>query len=279
MKTLALFLLSLCVGFSATAQSGTSDTGSKNPVQTGIAVSPAKLSFNLDKGQTAKKTVTINNGTKNKQNLVVQFMDWSRDTMGEHSYYPPGSSQHSCAPWVTFDKPLIELNPGQSTEVVVTMKVPDDPEAVKEMKWTMLVLKAVSDKVIPQKGKILGAQIEQQLGLGVHVYQVPPNITSKELKMISFTELPGKNAYRVVCKNVGGLQLYGKFSLELASSETGAKTALKPQTVPLFPQQDRYVDFIIPATVPKGKYTAVAMIDANDDDVPIEAAQKEIVIK
>jgi hypothetical protein len=47
----------------------------------------------------------------------------------------------------------------------------------------------------------------------------------------------------------------------------------------ILPDQVRNIDFIIPDTVPKGKYTAVAMIDANDDEVPLEAAQLEIELK
>ena len=71
----------------------------------------------------------------------------------------------------------------------------------------------------------------------------------------------------------------GKFSIELSSAETGAKTALGPKLIPLFPQQDRYVDFTLPADLAKGKYTALAVIDAEDDDVPVEASQKEIIVK
>jgi hypothetical protein len=67
--------------------------------------------------------------------------------------------------------------------------------------------------------------------------------------------------------------------LELSSSETGERVSLDPQVVPMFPKQERYVDFTLPSTLPKGKYTAIALVDANDDEVPVEAAEKEIIVK
>ena len=144
----------------------------------------------------------------------------------------------------------------------------------------MLVVKSAQDKYVPTGAMPkTSAQIEKNMGVGVHIYQAPLSVTTKELKMISFGPLATrKNTFRVVCKNLGALQIYGKFSLEL-SSATGEKTSLESQTVPMFPQQNRYVDFVVPATLPKGKYTAVALIDAGDDDVPVEAAQKEITIQ
>ena len=245
-----------------------------------VTIYPARLVFNLDRGGTRSEAITVSNTTASKFQLALEFQDWTRDTLGNHIYTPAGASKQSCAGWVTFDKPFLEMEPGQTTTVTVTMKVPDTEEAIAEMKWTMLVFSAVSEKKAPTKGAIFEAKVASKYGIGVHVYQTPPNVTNKEVKMLSFNELPGsKNTYRIACKNVGGTQLTGKFSIELSDTQTGAKTALEPKSIPLFPQQSRYVDFSLPANLPKGKYTAIALIDASDDDVPIEAAQREIEVK
>ena len=273
-KTLLVTLLS-CLFLPLFAQESGSDK-SKNK---SVLIFPAKLSFKVDRGGSASKAITIQNTTSSKFQLEVLFTDWMRDTVGEHVYLEPGTSKQSCAKWVTYDKPFVELEPGQSTNITVTLKVPDTEEAVSEMKWTMLVLRTVSEKQATVVNNKVGAALIQTVGMGVHIYQTPPNIINKEIKMLSFSELPGKNAYRVDCKNLGGVQIMGKFSFELSSMTTGAKTALEPRMIPLFPQQERYVDFVLPKDLPKGKYTAIALIDAGEDDLPIEAAQKEIVVK
>lgn len=279
MKKLALSIVLLFLAICTQAQNKATPSDDISKAK-GIVVSPARLMFEVDKGGTSKKSVMVKNLTGNKQRLIVELMDWTRDTLGEHNYFAPGTNSYSCAQWVTFDKPIVELEPGQSVDVTVTLSLPDNADAVSEMRWCMLIFRSLQDKYVPS-GNLpkTSAQIEKNLGMGVHIYEVPPTLSTKELKMISFGPLPGKkNTYRIVAKNVGALQVYGKFSVEL-SSASGQKTALESQVVPLFPNQDRYVDFEVPANVPKGKYTAVALIDAGDDDVPIEAAQKEITIQ
>lgn len=269
------------LAFSIACVSASAQTGSKQEnagPSMGISAAPARLLFKLDRGKIEVKPLTITNGTDRKQTIVLSFMDWSRDTVGEHTYLGPGKSRHSCANWVSFDRPSLELEPGSKAVINVTMKVPDSAEAVSEMKWTMLILQNVAEKSVPTKGKIMGAQVKQSLALGVHITQVPPAVTNKEMKMISFEEVPGRGLYRVICKNIGGVELYAKCTLEL-SSENGVKKSYELQQVPLFPDQERYMDFPIPKDMPKGKVTAVALVDANDDDIPIEAAQKEFVIK
>ena len=280
MKRAILFVLLALVATAVRAQQPDAPAeGEAKQQRKSIVIYPAKLSFELDKGGSKSQTINISNTTNNKFQLQLEFMDWTRDTIGKHIYLPAGLSRQSCAKWLSFDKPFVELGPGQSTTVTVTLKVPDTEEAISEMKWTMLVFKTVNENKVPDKDAKWSTRINQVVGLGVHIYQTPPNVTNKELKMTSFSQVPGKNVYRIACKNLGGVQKYGKFSIELSDNETGSKTALQPQTIPLFPQQNRYVDFNLPSNLPKGKYTATALIDAGDDDVPIEAAQKEIDIK
>ena len=52
------------------------------------------------------------------------------------------------------------------------------------------------------------------------------------------------------------------------------------EDVPLFPEQIRLLQFKLPkGSFPVGKYTLVALADALDDDVPLEAAQLEVELK
>ena len=126
---------------------------------------------------------------------------------------------------------------------------------------------------------MLTTAVTMTMAVGIHVYQTPPNIQNKAIKMLDFTELAGQHKYRIIGHNEAGVQLNGKFSIELANAETGERTVLGPLAAPLFPDQIRYMDFEVPANLPKGKYTAVALIDAGDDEIPVEAVQAEVTIK
>ena len=274
MKHLFITIFLSVIAVNLYAQS--TDTTKKAPLK-GWTVMPAKLTFNLDKGAVSSQTLNIINSSDQVFKLNLELIDWLRDSTGEHVYFPTGSFGHSCASWVKFDKTYVELKPGESQSVVVTMNVPDSDSAVAEMKWTMLLVKTVGEKEATKKGGVQ-AEVTKSSGIGVHVYQTPPNVQSKELKMLSFSQI-GDSLFQIASRNLGGTQVSATYSIELSSQATGEKITLGPKSVPLFPAQKRNVEFALPATLTKGKYTAVALIDVGDDDVPLEAAQKEIEVR
>lgn len=251
----------------------------KKAYERGISVLPATLSFQAGQGMTDKKTVTVTNNTADTFQININTMDWERDSLGVHVYLPGGTSKHSCFSWVSYDKNFLVLPPGSSEVVTVTMTVPDSAEAVSEMKWSMMVVGTGEEKMAPQKVGKLNVSINKKTGFGIHIYQTPPSLHNKEIKMLAFSKAPKGDSYRITCQNTGGLQVRGTFTIELGSMETGEKITLGPQDIPMFPGQRRLVDFQLPKDLPKGKYSAVALIDVGDDDVPLEAAELEVEVK
>ena len=143
----------------------------------------------------------------------------------------------------------------------------------------MLFIETLDEKKAPQREGEITTVINTQFRIGVHVYQTPPNLFSGEIKMLSFAAKPNTNdtAYRIVCENSGSIQLTCKSYIELSNLANGEKTILNYPNFPLFPGQKRYVDFVLPSNLPKGKYAAVAIVDAGSD-LPLEAAQATIEV-
>jgi hypothetical protein len=252
-----------------------STKAAKNKKQ--LMILPAKVGFNLDKGESASQAITIQNTLDDTMRINFSFVDWERDSTGQHKhYYKPGFT-HSCQSWVSFDRSYVEVAPGQTEVITVTMKIPDSASAIEEMKWAML-LATPMDNTVMTKGKNYTTGVRKTSSLGIHLYQTPPSITKKEVKMISFTELTDKS-YRITSENTGGLQTSTLYSIELTSLSTGERTKLGPNEAPLFPGQRRVMDFKLPETIAKGKYTAVAIVDVSDDEVALEVAEKEIEVK
>jgi len=268
LMTLFVFLLP----FISFGQSTSIDANEKKT----ISVAPAKLDFNLGRGQTSRQTVKISNTTQSPYQFSVELKDWERDSFGKHNYFENHDFKQTCANWISLDKAFIDLKPGESENVIITMKIPDSAEAVSEMKWTMLVFATVAEKKISRTDKV-NTEIIRRAGIGVHIYQTPPNITTKEVKMLDFARV-SDTMFRISCKNTGGLQVTPTFSVELSSLENEVSKVLGPIEYPLFPGQNRVVHIRIPTSLGKGKYLAVALIDVGDDDVPLQAAQAEIEI-
>jgi hypothetical protein len=200
-----------------------------------------------------------------------------RDSVGNIVFYEANTTKNSCANWITLDKTYLEVPPGKIGTVVVSVNVPDSID-MTEMKWAMLIADVPKEKLPEHKAGNITTVLENQIKVGSHIYVNLPGL-SKELKMLSFKR-SNDSTYLMCIKNVGGAQIRCNVSVEISSQSTGEKKTFNQDDVPLFPQQIRYLQFkLAKGTLAPGKYTFVALADAMDDDVPLEAAQLEVEIK
>jgi hypothetical protein len=180
---------------------------------------------------------------------------------------------------VTLNKNLIELEPGQTENLLVKLKAPADPAQVKEMKWAMLFLQSVSEQdSSSRKQKNMSTKIKEVVRVGIHIYQTPPQLTNKAARAVSFTPVPGeKNTYELAMANTGDIMLNCKAHLELTNVVNGVETKLDNIEFPVFPGANRKVKLTIPAKLSSGKYSAIAVLDLGED-MALEALEKEIII-
>ncbi|MBX9784857.1 MAG: hypothetical protein K2X48_16325 [Chitinophagaceae bacterium] len=268
-KCLLLFVVfSMCQ--TASAQKG----------DTGIFINPATIDFSLNQGQTGAQRITIINKMPVKKQFKLYVSDWVRDTIGEHEYKPAGSIKQSCARWVVLEKDFVELLPNQYITVNVRLQIPDSADAVKMMRWAMVFVETIEEAKAPDVTKKITTIVTTLYRVGVHIYQTPPSVLTRELVMESFEPLKNNrdSIYRITCQNTGQVQLRCKSYIELTNLTDGKKTVINAEEFPMFPEQKRYVDFVIPSSLPKGKYNVIAAVDAGYD-LPLEAAQKVIEIK
>lgn len=268
------------------AQSADDTTGSSGTVfkKKTISISPASLYFNAAKGESQTLKVNIENGLDSAYSFRVSLSDFSRNENSEVRYSKPGTTSNSCAQWVTISNNLIEVAPHSAGSVDVTLSVPDTLSGIEKSTWAMVLLETMSEKVLSETHGDINANIERAYRVAVQVYQTPPSVMNKEIRMTDFVAMLERGKYRVTCVNEGGVLLRCNSYIELVSKESGEKIRVYPKkegTYPfkVLPGQMRNVDFEVPANTPAGKYTAIAIVDANDDEVPLEAAQLEVELK
>jgi len=245
-----------------------------------ISIGPATLNFHLEQGQSSTQTVYIYNKLSKPYSFTLDISDWGLDSAGKDVFMDVGNHPNSCARWITLDRKSIEV-PGNSREGVdVTLTIPDSAYAVKEARWAMLNINLTSERKAPRQIGAVDLAVSKSLAVGVRIYQVPnsPQLT-KEMKMTDFRALKDSNHYRIESKNTGSTMLRCHYSIELSSQETGEKITVGPEEALVLPGQNRFVDLKLPDSLAKGKYTAIALIETGDDEVPLEAAQTEIEIK
>jgi hypothetical protein len=257
------FLLLTSISFKASAQN--------------LGVYPTTLDFSLANGQSEAQVINISNGSDKKVQFRLYLNDWVRDSVGGHLYYDANATARSASRWVTLSKNFIELDPGKSTTLTVKMTVPDSAAATAEMKWAMLFIETVQEQD-NNAAKAAQATVRNLLRVGVHIYQTPPMVTQKEVKILDLKPGSAPNTYNIYCQNTGQIMLECKSYLELTSLAGGKKTKIDALDFPLFPDQKRYVQFTIPKDLPKGKYSALGVIDGGED-LSLEALESEIEIK
>jgi hypothetical protein len=246
--------------------------------QKGISVRPVTVDFSNTPGEIGERKILITNTLDIKKQFIVYPADWERDTLGAHVYNEPSNHLRSCATWIEVNKTFFELEPGQTEELNVKLVSPADSTAFDKMKWCMLFVETTQEKKIKDTTG-LTTTIASRFRVGVHIYQTPPGITTKEIRLLNFEPLGNeRNKYRITCENTGAIQLHCTSYLELSSANDGSRIKLPAIDFPVFPSQIRYLDFEIPSSTPKGKYILTGIIDAGQD-VPLEAGQLSIEIE
>lgn len=269
MKKIILIGLISYFGLSAYAQ--------PNTEQLGIEVKPVTLEYSVTPGSSMSRKVYVTNALSEKTQFTVYVSDWRRDTTGSHVFSEPGKDPRSCASYITIDKTFLELASGERGELNITLQEPVDSIRNEQMSWCMLFIETVKEK------KIGGATsfkttIANRYRVGVHIYQTPPGVTEKEIRLLKIEPLAtDRRGYRLTCQNTGATQLQCSGYIELFSIQDGSKMRLPSQEFPLFPEQVRYLHFILPEQLAKGKYILTGIIDAGND-VALEAGQLTIDI-
>lgn len=240
-----------------------------------ISIGPVVFDFELSRGQTKSQFIYIVNRKDKGYTFHLTIEDFSYDSVNSMVVSPLGTNPNSCGQWISFDKNFVEVGPNSTAKVLMTMSVPDDPEAEKQMKWAIVKVKTSTDNTYEAQGgkdKKIKLAIQPNAGVVIKVHQRPPGAV-KDIKMVSFAKLNDSTA-RIGCENTGKTSVECKVSVELTGTDTDYKETFQREGLHILPGTKRLVDIKLPRTdVPKGKYNAIAIIDAGDDDVPLEASQ------
>jgi hypothetical protein len=243
-----------------------------------IGAHPTSLEYHLSANQNETQVIYLSNTSPRKIQFRLYLNDWIRDTLGRHEYYEPGNFAQSCVSWLTLSTNFVELEPGQSTQLSVKMQAPADAQSLSSMRWAMLFIETV-EELDANRSRNTQAAVRNLMRIGVHIYQTPPALTHKEVNVTDFQQLAwaAKPTYRLSCRNNGQVMTECRSYLELANLATGKRSRVEATEFPMFPGQTRYVDFELPAGLPKGRYSALAVVDAGEELSP-EAAEQIIEI-
>ena len=90
----------------------------------GISMSPTRLFFTGNPGETVTQTAMLSNDSKKDYVLNINYKDWKRENDGNKVYSTSGTLPSSNALWVSTLENTITIPAGTRKEILVTMQIP-----------------------------------------------------------------------------------------------------------------------------------------------------------
>lgn len=253
MKNIFLFLLILISGFTGKAQ-------------TGVSVSPPRLYFESNPGQSNRQKVMITNvSATHTMDLAVSLGDWQYNELGENIMYPADSLATSCASWVTISKKdsYFSLQPGENKEIEVTLTVPNTFTNEVPVHTGMLYVTQMNpiDDVDNK-----GANIKVSVRSGIKLFHSTNQPKNRKLEIENILFDKKNNKIELHFKNNGTIWADGIVYPELLNTLTGKKTVLDHVVFYTMPNDFRKMYINLPENLEKTKYTATILMDYGDEN-------------
>ena len=230
-------------------------------------------------GSTQVKELLINNDTKETHRFQLSFSDFAMGRNGAPIIIKPGTSseedmKYALSKWTTLTPSYIELKSGESGKVRITVRIPND-ETGNFAAWTLISVDNIKAKTPLSAGndpKSMSIGVNPNFGFGIYVFQNPPNVAvnNVEIQKVRFLDSAGVKNVIMNVRNVGDGIGFCTSYLELTSLNTGKKMKLGTKQFTILPQYFRDFSYELPKDLPKGKYSAIGVIDyGNEDDIKI----------
>ena len=148
--------------------------------------------------------------------------------------------------------------------------------------WTILTIDQSYDRPkldVQGNDKTIAMGVVNTMGFGVYIYQNPPNVTvnNVEIEKFTFETVDSLKLLILNVKNIGDGIGYSSTYVDLTNLSTGKITKLYAKKFTILPQYTRFLKFVIPADIEKGKYSAVGVLDFGSKE-EIKAAEIEFEI-
>lgn len=246
----------------------------------GISISPSRIFFTGEAGQTVSQPITFSNTSTGTLSFVANLKDWDRDSLGSKRYYATGNNTGSNASWLTLSENTVQLAPGETKVVNLSMTIPDNM-ATKRQRHSMLFFTQVKEQKAAQAN---GLHMNVLIEVGIQVYHTPTGLKSGDLEFLAFedkgavTVQQGQAARRmeVKVKNTGQINKDAYVRFELTNIATGEETSVDALPIAMLPDSEQWVRVNLPHKLAPGRYLAVAILDAGSQ-YDLKIAEKEII--
>jgi P pilus assembly chaperone PapD len=221
-----------------------------------ISVSPIRVEHLVKQGEKGTDTISVTNDGTAPTRLKVSIEDWALTRDGNPMFMKAGSNPYSCAEWIRINPVDFRVDPGQTREVRYTVTV---PEGIEDGGYRVAILfETVPDVTPGEKAK----RVYLKGRIATTVYEVVgkpiPQGHANSLK----TDLKKEGTdFILALQNTGKVHFRTKGSITVKDSNGSKAFEVELPDVPVLPESERDIKVTYDKSIPKGKYTAIAVVD------------------
>ncbi len=229
--------------------------------QVKMVISPIRLECQVAAGGSETNIIQVRNEGTSPTRIKVSLADWTMDRKGASPYSRPGTNPNSCAAWIQTNPTDFRLDPG-TREVRYTLTVP--PGGKPGSYWTAILFEALP----VQEGKPQGKRMGVHPRIAVMVYE---NLGNPAIK-VNFQDFAvdtkkQEPVFVLTLANGGtGYARLKKSYIAVKTSQGMEVARLEVPDIPVLPGATRELEIKADRALPKGNYTAEAVLDVGRRD-------------
>jgi hypothetical protein len=256
---IAAGLLLLIAGPAANAQLLSSDEFPADETM----IMPTNIRFNVDPGNIQSRTVEVFNNSNEIQSYQISYQDFELTQEGQPQLMEAGECPHSLHQRIAVDPEKLELAPGETGEIRLTVTVPEGEENSCAA-WGMV---AVEPYAAPDRQPNEGAGLTSSVAYSVWLYQNSSE-SHADVDITNFivgNKNRNKGVFLKVRNRGEGISVCNVY-VEITNLKTGEQILIEDKQYTLLPGSRQTLAFDLEETLPKGSYSAVGKVNYSDQD-------------
>jgi P pilus assembly chaperone PapD len=230
--------------------------------QVNLVISPIRAELQVAAGASETNVIQVTNGSGKPARVKVSLADWTMDRHGNLTFSRAGTNPQSCAGWIQINPTDFRLDPG-TREVRYTITIP--PGAKPGTYWTAVICEGMPVQENQPKGRRMAVHGRLAVVLYETLGNPPIKINFQDFKVNTKSKEPD---FVLTLDNKGaGFSRLKKSSITIKNSQGVQVARLEVPDIPLLPGMTRELNLKANQPLPKGAYSAEAVLDVGRRDL------------
>jgi len=232
------------------------------PAGVSLSVAPIRVEHLVQQGEKGTDMILVTNDGTTSTRVKVSIEDWTLTRDGNPMFMKTGKNPYSCADWIRINPIDFRIAAGQTKEVRYTVTV---PQGIEDGGYRVAIIFETVPDVTPGektkrmliKGRIAAILYEV---VGKPVFQGYANTLRAEPKKDGID-------FILLLQNTGKVHFRTKGTITVTDSKGEKAFEVEIPDAPVLPGSEREMKIPYDKPVPKGKYSALVVVDLGNKEL------------